>query len=111
MPTHLKTLGQGVSQAAAAVTNLYAPGAGVEAVVSSIVIAETAGAATTFKLAVNPTALGTVAAANCLAFAVPIPANSIVTLTLGITVTNPNQISFSAPGVGLTATVFGQENT
>lgn len=110
MPTVRRNI-QGVSAAAAAVVNLFTVAAATDTVISSIVVTETLGAATTFKVAINPTALGTVAAANCIAFNMAIPANGTVTLNLALLLATGNQVSVSAPGVGLTFTVSVQDNT
>lgn len=110
MPTARRNI-QAVSAAAAAVVNVFTVAAATDDVISSIVVTETLGAATTFKIAINPSALGTVAAANAIAFNFPIAANGVVTFSLALLLATGSQLSVSAPGVGLTFTVSVQDNT
>lgn len=110
MPTARKILGQNKPGAATDGTNYTVPGA-TDTVVSSIVVAETGGAATTFRVCVDSAGGTTTAVGKALAWDVAIPANSIVTLTLGITLAAAATIVTRSASGSCTFTAFGQENT
>lgn len=111
MPTARLILGQNVSNAANAVALLFTVAAATDAVVSSVVVTNTTAAALTFRIVANPTTTGLAAIANAIAWDVAIPANSIVTLNLGITLQAAAQIVVAASAIGVTFTAFGQNNT
>lgn len=110
MPTSRKVLGQN-KPAAATDGTLYTVPAATDAVVSSIVIAETGGAATTFRVCADSGGGTTTAVGKALAWDVAIPANSIVTLTLGITLAAAATLVSRSLSGSCTFTAFGQENT
>jgi len=103
-----KVLGR---KAAAATTaeELYATPASSAAVVSSIVIANRAATAKTYRLAVKPATGTTLATEHYLAYDVSIAANDSVALTLGITLAAGNVIVTYASSADLTFTAFGSE--
>jgi hypothetical protein len=103
-----KVLGR---KAAAATTaeELYATPASSAAVVSSIVIANRASSARTYRLAVKPATGTTLATEHYLAYDVPLAANDSVALTLGITLAAGNVIVTYASTADLTFTAFGSE--
>jgi hypothetical protein len=103
-----KVLGR---KAAAATTaeELYATPSASAAVVSSIVIANRASAARTYRLAVKPATGTTLATEHYLAYDVSIAANDSVALTLGITLASSNVIVTYASAADLTFTAFGSE--
>lgn len=110
MATVRKTLGQ--SKPAAATDNtLYTVPALTDAVVSSIVVAETAGAATTFRICTDSGGSTSTAVGKALAWDVAIPANSIVTLTLGITLAAASTLLARSLSGSCTFTAYGQENS
>lgn len=111
MATLRKTLGDVVSLAANAFVQLYLVPAATDTVVSSIVIVNTTAGALTFRVCNNATATGTLVVATALAWDVAIPANSLVTLNLGITVEAARQLGVGASATGVTFQAFGQENT
>ena len=110
MATTRKILGQNKPGAAADGTNYTVPGA-TDAVVSSIVVAETGGAATAFRVCVDAGGGTTTAVGKALAWDVAIAANSIVTLTLGITLAAAATVVTRSVSGSCTFTAFGQENT
>lgn len=103
-----KVLGR---KAAAATTaeELYATPASSAAVVSTIVIANRATSAKTYRLAVKPATGTTLATEHYLAYDVSIAANDSVALTLGITLAAGNVIVTYASSADLTFTAFGSE--
>lgn len=110
MATVRKTLGQNKPGAATDGTNYTVPGA-TDAVVSSIVVAETGGAATTFRVCTDAAGGVVTAVGKALAWDVAIAANSIVTLNLGITLAAASTIITRSASGSCNFTAFGQENT
>lgn len=110
MATARKTLGQSKPAAATDGTLYTVPGA-TDAVVSSIVISETGGAATTFRVCSDSGGGTTTAVGKSLAWDVAIPANSIVTLVLGITLAAASTLVVRSLSGSCTFTAYGQENT
>lgn len=104
-----KVLGQ---LAAAATTEeaLYAVPASSSTVVSTIVIANRGATATTYRLAVKPTAATTLANVHYIAYDVAIAANDSVALTLGLSLASGNAIRTYAGNANLTFSAFGSEN-
>jgi hypothetical protein len=103
-----KVLGR---KAAAATTaeELYATPSSSAAVVSTIVIANRAASAKTYRLAVKPATGTTLANEHYIAYDVSIAANDSVALTLGITLAAGNVIVTYASSADLTFTAFGSE--
>lgn len=103
-----KVLGR---KAAAATTaeELYATPSSSAAVVSTIVIANRAATAKTYRIAVKPTSGTTLANEHYLAYDVAIAANDSTALTLGITLAAGNVIVTYASSADLTFTAFGSE--
>jgi hypothetical protein len=103
-----KVLGR---KAAAATTaeELYATPSSSAAVVSTIVIANRAATAKTYRIAVKPATGTTLANEHYLAYDVAIAANDSTALTLGITLAAGNVIVTYASSADLTFTAFGSE--
>lgn len=110
MPQTHKVLGQ----AAPADTNnatLYTAGSGVQAIVSTISVANLTASAATFRIAVRP-AGATVANQHWIAYDVSLGANDSISLTQGISLAatdvlsvrsgTANALAFSAFGVEIT---------
>lgn len=110
MPTARKTLGQS-KPAAATDGTLYTVPAVTDTVVSTIVVSETAGAATTFRVCTDAAGGAVTAVGKSLAWDVAIAANSLVTLTLGITLAAASTIIVRSLSGSCNFTAFGQENT
>lgn len=104
----LGILGQ-ASPAAATDTPLYTVPAARRAVVSTIVIANTAATATAFR--VHAQIAGAAAAAgNALFYDVPLNANTTVTVTIGAALATTDELGVYATDAGVTFTCFGEES-
>jgi len=110
MATVRKILGQQAPAATTDATLYTVPGA-TDAVVSSIVIAETGGNPATFQVCVDSAGGTTTVDSKAIAWDVPLPANGIVTLTLGITLAAAATIVVQGSTADVTFTAFGQENS
>jgi hypothetical protein len=102
-----KVLGQS-APAATTDTALYTVPSATEAVISTIVIANRAATAGSFRLAVRPDG-ASIANQHYLAYDVPIGANDSTTLTLGITVDAADVITVRASSADMSFNVFGSE--
>jgi hypothetical protein len=102
-----KVLGQS-APAATTATNVYTVPSATEAVISTIVIANRAAAAGSFRLSVRPNG-ATQANQHYLAYDVPIAANDSTTLTLGITMDAADILTFYASSASQSINVFGTE--
>lgn len=107
MATTYKVLGQSAPSATTA-TTLYTVPSATEAVISTIVVANRAAAAKTYRIAVRPNG-ATLADSQYLAYDVPLAANDSIALTLGITVDATDVITVYASSADLTFTAFGSE--
>ena len=103
----IKVLGQS-APAATTATNVYTVPAATETVISTVVIANRATAAGSFRLSVRP---GGASQANqhYLAYDVPIAASDSTTLTLGITMAATDVLTFFASSGDQSINVFGTE--
>lgn len=110
MPTARKILGQS-KPAATTDATLYTAPALTDTVVSSIVVAETGGATATFRICADSAGGTTTVVGKALAWNVVIPANSVMTFNLGITLPAGATLVVQASTANLTFTAFGQENT
>jgi hypothetical protein len=110
MATTRKTLGRTTTTAGGDATLYTVPGA-TDAVVSSIVVAETGGAAATFKVCTDSGGSTATAAARAVAFNVPLAANQVIVLALGLTLAAASTIVVSGSTTTVTFSAFGQENT
>lgn len=90
-------------------TDLYAPAASTQAVVSSIVVANRSTAAT-FRISVSVNNAVT-ATKDYLAYDVPLAANETMTFTLGITLGDTDKIRVYASTANLSFNAFGVELT
>ena len=107
MATSYKVLGQSAPSATTN-TDVYTVPSARESVISTIVIANRAATAGTFRLAVRPNG-ASIADQHYLAYDVPIAANDSTTLTLGITVDATDVITFYASSANMSVNVFGSE--
>ena len=107
MPTNYKVLGQSAPSATTD-TTLYTVPSATEAVISTLSVANRGSAAATFRVAVRPDA-ATLATSHYVAFDVAIAANSMIALTLGITVNAADVITVRASTADLTFSAFGSE--
>jgi hypothetical protein len=109
MASTYKVLGQ-VDLQSQTLTTLYTVPSSTEAVISSVIIANRAATATTFRLAVRPNGAA-ISDQHYLAFDVPIAANDSTTLTLGLTLDAADVLSVNAAGTAsrLSFNAFGAE--
>jgi glucose-6-phosphate dehydrogenase assembly protein OpcA len=107
MPTVYKVLAQSAPSATTN-TNLYTVPAATSAVVSTVVIANRATTASTYRIAVRP-AGATIANQHYIAFDVPVGASDSTTLTIGITLAATDVITVYASTANLTFSIFGSE--
>jgi hypothetical protein len=109
MPTIYKVLGQSAPNATTN-TNLYTVPADTSAVVSTLVVANRAGSAATYRIAIRP-AGATIANQHYIAFDVVVGAGDSTTLTLGITLAATDIITVYASTANLSFSAFGSEIT
>lgn len=111
MATSYKTLGQ-LDLTDATLTTLYTCPASTETVVSTVIIANRAAAADTFRLALR-TGGDAISDKHYIAYDVPVSANDSTTLTLGITMEATDVMSVRAGGTAslLSINAFGAEVT
>jgi len=109
MPIAYKVLGQSAPSATTN-TDIYTVTASTQVVISSIVVANRAASATTFRIAVRPNA-ATLANQHYIAFDTAIAANDIVALSLGITVDAADVVTVYGGNANLTFNLYGTEIT
>ncbi len=102
-----KVLAQSAPSAATA-TNVYTVGSGVETVISTIIIANRADTAGTFRLSVRPNGATQTNAMYC-AYDVPVAANDSTTLTLGLTMDAADVFTVYCSSADMSINVFGTE--
>ena len=102
-----KVLAQSAPSAATA-TDVYTVGSGVETVISTIIIANRAATAGTFRLSVRPNGATQTNAMYC-AYDVPVAANDSTTLTLGITLDATDVITVYCSSADMSINIFGTE--
>ncbi len=89
-------------------TDVYTVPSSTEAVVSTVVMANRAGTAGTFRIAVRPDG-ATIADEHYLAYDVPLAANDSTTLTLGITMDAADVLTVQTSSADMSVNVFGTE--
>lgn len=109
MPQTHKVLGQS-NPAATTLTSLYVCPSSTQAVVSTIIVCNIGGSATTYRLAVRPSG-ATIANQHYLVYDAAIPANDTTTLTLGITLGASDVLSVYAGNTSLAFGAYGVEIT
>ena len=109
MPQAHKVLGQS-NPAATTLTTLYTVPAATSAIVSTLVICNTASSATTYRIAVQP-AGASIANQHYLAYDAALPANDTATLTLGLTLATTDVISVYAGSASVAFSAYGVEIT
>ena len=107
MPTIYKVLGQSAPGATTS-TDLYTVPTGRSSVISTVVIANRANTAATFRLSVRP-AGATLANQHYLAFDVVVGANDSTTLTIGITLAATDVLTVYGSTANLSFSAFGSE--
>ena len=89
-------------------TDIYTVGAGKQAIVSTITIANRSAATETYRIAIRP-AGATLANQHYLAYDVVLAANDTTALTLGITLTATDVVTVYASAADLSFGIFGSE--
>ena len=107
MPTTYKVLGQS-NPAAATLTTLYTAPVGTQAVVSSIVIANLAASAATFRIAIR-VAGSAISNEEYIAYDITLGASDSTVLTLGITLGATDVISVYASTTTVAFSAYGSE--
>jgi glucose-6-phosphate dehydrogenase assembly protein OpcA len=107
MPTVYKTLGQSAPSATTN-TNLYTVPASTSAVVSTVVVANRAATAATFRIAIRP-AGAAIANQHYISYDSTVAANDSIALTLGISLATTDIITVYASTANLSFNAFGLE--
>ena len=107
MATTYKVLGQSNPSATTA-TTLYTVPSSTEAVLSTVVVANQAATAGTYRLAIRPDG-ESLAAKHYLAYDVALPANSTHTYTIGVTLNAADVITVYASSANQSFNAFGSE--
>jgi hypothetical protein len=102
-----KVLGQSAPSATTN-TDVYTVGAGKQAIVSTITVANRSASARSYRIAVRP-AGATLANQHYIAYDVAIAANDTTALTLGITLTATDVVTVYASTTDLSFGIFGSE--
>ena len=89
-------------------TDVYTVGAGKQAIVSTITIANRSASSRTYRIAVRP-AGATLANQHYIAYDVALAANDTTALTLGITLTATDVVTVYASTTDLSFGIFGSE--
>jgi glucose-6-phosphate dehydrogenase assembly protein OpcA len=107
MATTYKVLGQSNPSATTA-TTLYTVPSSTETVISTIVVANQASAAGSYRLAIRPDG-ESLAKKHYLAYDTPIPANATHTYTIGTTLNAADVITVYASSADQSFNAFGSE--
>jgi glucose-6-phosphate dehydrogenase assembly protein OpcA len=102
-----KVLGQ-VNPSATTATTLYTVPSAKSAVISTLVIANLAATAATYRVAVRP-AGATLANLHYVAYDITVGASDSTALTLGITLATTDVVTVYASSTTLTFSAFGDE--
>ncbi len=107
MPTSYKVIAQSAPSATTN-TDIYTVPSATMAVLSTIVVANRAATAATYRIAVRPNG-ATLANQHYLAFDVTVGASDSTTITLGITMDAADVLTVYASTANLSFNVFGSE--
>ena len=107
MATTYKVLAQSAPSATTN-TDVYTVGAGKQAIISTITIANRAATAATYRIALRPDGAA-LANQHYLAYDVAIAANDTTALTLGITCDASDVVTVYASTANLSVNLFGSE--
>jgi hypothetical protein len=109
MATIYKVLGQSAPSATTA-TDVYTVPLGSSAVISTLVVANRAATAATYRIAIRPAGV-TLANEHYIAYDVTVGAADSTTLTLGVTLATTDVVTVYASTANLTFNLFGSEIT
>lgn len=107
MATTYKVLGQSAPSATTN-TDVYTVPSATEAVVSTVAVANRAGTAATYRLAVRPNGTA-IANQHYIAYDVTVNANDTTVITVGITMDAADVMTVYASSANLSFSVFGSE--
>lgn len=107
MANTYKVLGQSAPSATSE-TNIYTVPAATQAVVSTIFIANRGTSGGTFRIAVRPSG-ASIANQHYIAYNVPLEANSMLSITAGITMATTDVITVYASTSNFSFNVYGSE--
>jgi hypothetical protein len=107
MATTYKVLGQSAPSATTD-TDVYTVPSATETVISSIIVANRATGAATYRIAVRPDG-DTIANEHYIAYDASVPANDSIALTLGITADAGDVVTVYASTANLSFGIFGSE--
>lgn len=107
MATNYKVLGQSAPSANTD-TTLYTVPAATEAVISTLVVCNRGASAATYRIAVRPDGAA-LANSHYVAYDISIAANSLVALTLGVTINATDVVTVRASTADTTFSAFGSE--
>jgi len=102
-----KVLGQS-NPAATTATTLYTVPASTSTVCSTITICNQAATSGSFRLAVRP-AGATLAAQHYIAYDTSLPANDVLTMTIGLTLAATDVVTVYASSTSISFNLFGSE--
>lgn len=91
-------------------TDIYTVGAGKQAIVSTITVANRSASASSYRIAVRP-AGAALANQHYLAYDVAIAANDTTVLTIGVTLTATDVVTVYALSANLSFGIYGTEIT
>lgn len=109
MANTYKVLGQ-VAPSATTATTAYTVPSSTQAVLSTIVVANRASSAGSYRIAIRPDG-ATLATTHYVAYDIVIAANDSTALTLGITLGDTDVVTVYASSADMTFSVFGSEIT
>ena len=103
-----KILGQSAPSAASEATLYTAPSSGAT-IGSSIVVANRSGSADTFRIRVAASGESAASDKQYLAYGVSVSANSVITMTLGVTLGSSEKVYVYSTNGTTSFNLFGQE--
>lgn len=109
MANAYKVLGQSAPSATTN-TDVYTVPSATETVISTIIVANRAGTAGTFRLAIRPNGAA-IANVHYIAYDVPVGANDSTTMTLGLTLDAADVVTAYCSSADMTINIFGTEIT
>jgi glucose-6-phosphate dehydrogenase assembly protein OpcA len=107
MANTYKVLGQ-VAPSATTATTAYTVPSSTQAVLSTIVVANRASSAGSYRIAIRPDG-ASLATTHYVAYDIAIAANDSTALTLGITLGDTDVVTVYASSADMTFSVFGSE--
>lgn len=105
--TTYKVLAQS-APAATTSTDIYTVGAGVQTVISTLIVCNRAATSASFRIAIRPNG-ATLGNVHYIAYDVAIAASDSTTLTLGLTLDASDVVTVYASTANFTFSVFGAE--